>query len=111
MLFRRNKLTEKYLLSIGFEKVPNRATPAYRKSPNGGYAHQIQVTLYDYHPATNPNCGIVSIYIPPMTKISFTNSGSTTNEETPAVEIAIAWYVSTIKRLNKIYDAITQDHG
>lgn len=112
------KLTEELLLSMGFKRTKKdiRGFPTFRfttpKHPNFGFGRDFQVQLGEY-PDSNPNCGIVSIWDRAHSVPGVRDDGKGGYEKyklkLPELEIPIAWYVTTIERLNDIYTSITQN--
>lgn len=107
-------------------KVPKHGT-------NGYYGYEIQVVLMPNLPSTNPNSGIVSLY-DRGTEDAHCHAWDSKNDKGeiekadidfvqrvgddglrygikyitfPDRIIPIAWYVTTLERLNKIYVALT----
>lgn len=116
-----SQLTEKTLIKLGFEHTDKDRLDrnVYRlKVPN--YYFQIQVVLGDY-PASNPNCGIVSIYSPEemvsaIPKDLYKKEKWTIKDKKraknykikfPELIQPIAWYVNTNKRLRAIISSLT----
>jgi hypothetical protein len=107
-----NKLTPDILIKLGFNGEGRGITdrPLYRLEWQKNH-YQLQVELGNY-PETNPNSGIVSLYFPEL-RVDFVESEDEENVygikyvTFPAKQIPIAWYVTTIERLNAIYTALT----
>lgn len=130
------KLNHTNIFSIGFrgegKSFLNR--PLYRleipKSPKGYWYHyELQLELGDY-PESNPNSGILSLY-DKGTKDAHMITSEKVNKENKYKKIdfildtdnthvtgikfmnleeriiPIAWHVTTLERLNKIYTALT----
>lgn len=104
------KLTDEYLLNNDYELISkddyNRRI--YRRNYIG-YPFIIQVELNDY-PQTNPNCGILSIYMPEEKDMPFpTNDDPNHKIDWPELNQPIAWHLYTIDRLHIIVDALTYE--
>jgi hypothetical protein len=131
------KLTESVLFKLGFRgegrDIINR--PSYRlEVPRGkrGYYHfEIQLVLNDY-PESNPNSGILSLYDRGVKDAQcLTSEKDTGQKKSKKIDfiqwredghvggikyitlkeriIPIAWHVTTLERLNKIYTALTEN--
>lgn len=102
------KLTEEYLLAIGFKRIVDKKSYPSKKYrlmvPY--YPFQIQVTLGNY-PKNNGNCGIVYIYHPEEIVDSYTTKGRKTAVKFKELEQPIAYYVDTPERLRNIIISLT----
>lgn len=132
------KLTHDILLGLGFkgEGRSRLGRPLFRLEWEK-YHYQLQIELANY-PSSNPNSGIVSVYYPEWKdmhvhswqKKKDKNEKWDRNNKSkkidflvnqdgehfygvkyvtfPEKQIPIAWRVTTLERLNKIYTALTQ---
>jgi hypothetical protein len=102
------KLTEQWLIDNDFENAGTDSVDIrrYRKDYSG-YPFTIQITIGDY-PSDNPNCGIVSIYMPEEKNMPApTNDDLKNTIDFPEINQPIAWFVDTVERLEFIIDALT----
>lgn len=122
------RLTPEILKTHGFielEEKDNTGRPIYSlnniKSKYDLYAFNIQVVLNPQYPDSNPNSGIVSLFMPELTysvipedllhKDEFTEEDEKRVDENIQIEPAcvqpIAWHVTTYERLKKIVESLT----
>lgn len=128
------KLSESILLKLGFRGEGRDITnkPAYRlevprNAKYGYYGREIQIVLGDY-PDTNPNCGILSLYMSGIKDAHMIMEEKDSEDradhilwedkenglrggikyiDMPERVSPIAYYVNTLERLNEIYCALT----
>ncbi len=105
-------LTEEILQNLGFNDAGlERKTSKNKiwrvKFPY--YAFHIQVVLKDL-PSNNPNCGVVSIYMPPGNAIGFNKKGKKKLIHFKELNQPIAWYVDSTERLKQIIISLTQSN-
>lgn len=102
------RLTEDILVNLGFIKYKQNGRKVWRiKAPY--YPHIIQVELGNY-PATNPNCGTISVWNPKQEVPTFTKKGKKKMITLKESTTCIAWYVNTPERLHKVIASLTQEN-
>lgn len=121
-------LTPKILLNHGFVELVDKTVterPIYRLSnivsKHGDYGFDIEVVLNPQYTNSNPNCGIVSLYMPSYTyqvipedlidKEEWTEEDQERADNSVEVEPEhrqpIAWHVTSFERLKNIVKSLT----
>jgi hypothetical protein len=103
-LTRRTEITDEILRHYSFELLPPKEDGLDRevwrmKMPF--YHNEFHFVKGNY-PATNPNCGILSVHTPAHEAVGFDNKGKRKTFKFEASTKGIAWYVNTAERLRSI---------
>lgn len=104
-------LDEEVLKNLGFKRTKTKGpVPEVVWRIKIPYYHSlIQVKLGPY-PASNPNCGIVSLYSPEVTAPVYYANGRKKMVTFPERTTNIASYVNTPERLRNIIVSLTQQN-
>jgi hypothetical protein len=108
---RKNKLDVEGLLRLGFTEHDSEVSreKVYRIKPSMYYHNILEMRLKPDLPHSNPNCGILAIYNPPIDDMMMDENGEKTKPiKFPSRWTAIAWHVDTYERLHAIVNSLTQ---
>jgi hypothetical protein len=71
------------------------------------YVAQLQLVLGNY-PASNPNCGVLSIHHPEEEATTYSKKGKKKKILFKEKTFPIAWYIDSYKRLHDLIISLTQ---